>query len=88
MSQASILGERVLLARRRAGLTQQQLGALVRLSSNTLARLERGGVQELRSGAIRRLARVLGVTTDYLLGMDVADETTPEQLQLKYTVAV
>jgi transcriptional regulator with XRE-family HTH domain len=35
-----------------------------------LLRLERGEVQELRSNALARLANILQVSTDYLLGRE------------------
>lgn len=66
---ASVLGKRVLLTRRDRKLTQVQLARAIGLSSNTLARLERGEVQYLRADYVARLAQVLGVTTDYLLGL-------------------
>ena len=72
---ASVLGKRVLLTRRDRKLTQVQLAQAIGLSSNTIARLERGEVQYLRADYVARLAQLLGVTTDYLLGLrdDEAD---------------
>ena len=68
------LGERVLIWRRRRNLTQQALAEAVGIAKNTIARLEQGGITDLRGQVIARLAQVLGVSTDYLLGLDESKE--------------
>jgi transcriptional regulator with XRE-family HTH domain len=72
------LGERVLIWRRRRNLTQQALAEAVGIAKNTIARLEQGGITDLRGQVIARLAQVLGVSTDYLLGLDESEEATNE----------
>jgi transcriptional regulator with XRE-family HTH domain len=67
-------GERLLLARRRVALDQEELGDLVGLTGHTIGRLERGQTKQVRSDVLRRLARVLQVTTDWLVAMDVSEE--------------
>ena len=74
----SILGKRVLLRRRDLHLTQKELAEQAGISANTIARLERGGVQDLRGNAIVRLADALGVSTDYLLGRKAEEESEHE----------
>jgi transcriptional regulator with XRE-family HTH domain len=74
--QPSLLGERVLILRRRAGLTQRQLADACGLQFNTIARLERGGVQDLRGQHIASIARALGTSPDHLLGFE---EDTKDQ---------
>jgi transcriptional regulator with XRE-family HTH domain len=66
---ASILGERILLRRRKLNLTQIQLGKAVGISGNTIARIERGLLQDLKGQVVVRLARELGSSTDYLFGL-------------------
>lgn len=58
-------GDRVLIARSRAGLNQKQLGAMTRMSYQTVGSIENGGPIM----AIRRqnLARALGVTEEWLM---------------------
>ena len=68
------LGERVLIWRRRRNLTQQALAEAVGIAKNTIARLEQGGITDLRGQVIARLAQVLGVSTDYLLGLDASEQ--------------
>jgi transcriptional regulator with XRE-family HTH domain len=70
------LGERVLIWRRRRNLTQQALAEAVGIAKNTIARLEQGGITDLRGQVIARLAQVLGVSADYLLGLDESGEST------------
>jgi transcriptional regulator with XRE-family HTH domain len=71
-------GERVLLLRRRIGLTQKQLGVLAELNTNTIARLERGDIQDPSGSVVLRLARALNTTTDYLL-CGAEDPTPPRR---------
>jgi transcriptional regulator with XRE-family HTH domain len=69
MPEPSVLGERLLLSRRRAGLTQQELGKLIGVSSHTIARLEQGRANQIGTRYLERISRVLEVSTDYLLGL-------------------
>jgi transcriptional regulator with XRE-family HTH domain len=64
------LGERVLLLRRRAGYSQQALARQAGLDVMTISRLERGTKKRLEVEPLVRLATVLGVRTDYLLGLE------------------
>jgi len=66
--------ERLLLARRRAGIEQRQLGKKVGLTGYTIGRLERGQTTQISIEALRQLAHTLGVTTDWLLAMDTLEE--------------
>ena len=63
------LGERVLIARRRNKMTQRELAKAARLNTNTISRLEQGDLHDLLGQALGRLARALGTTTDYLIGL-------------------
>ena len=58
-------------------MTQRELSAEVGVHRNTIARLERGVLTDLPGKAIARIARALGCTTDFLLGLS-EDETTSE----------
>ena len=66
-------GERIRILRDRAKLSQAELGAKVNLSFNSICAMERGRVDP-KASKIRQIARVLGVSTDYLLCMDQEDE--------------
>src|SRR5215831_9038143 len=77
MPEPGVLGERVLLSRRRAGLTQQELAEAVGVSATTIARLEQGRTQQISTGSLERMSRALGVSADYLLGLSNRREGGP-----------
>ena len=64
------IGERVLLLRRRDGLSQHALAAKAGVDVMTISRLESGKKKRLEIEPLSRLAQALGVTTDHLLGLD------------------
>jgi transcriptional regulator with XRE-family HTH domain len=66
------VGERVLLLRRRSGLSQHALAAKAGLDVMTISRLESGTKKRLEVEPLARLAHALGVTTDHLLGLDAS----------------
>lgn len=70
------IGERVLLARRRSGMTQHDLAARVQMSPTSINRLERG-LQSVYAEGIGAIAETLGVSADYLLGL--ADDDPEEE---------
>jgi len=78
MQVPSTFRERLRLARLSVGLERQQLGRMVGLTANMIGRLERGESTHISIGALRLVARVLGVTTDWLVAMDVSEEESPE----------
>jgi transcriptional regulator with XRE-family HTH domain len=67
-----IVGERVVLLRRRARLSQPALAGQAGMSVTTLNRVENGH-QSLYMEKLAALAVALGTSTDYLLGLS-ADE--------------
>jgi transcriptional regulator with XRE-family HTH domain len=64
------LGERLLVLRRRAGLTQQDLSRQAGVDVMTISRVESGRKKRMEVESLARLATVLAVTTDYLLGRE------------------
>jgi transcriptional regulator with XRE-family HTH domain len=74
----AILGTRVRELRKKAGLTQKQLEAQSGIPQNTISRIEIGTVQEISTRTLVQLAKTLGVSTDYLLGL--AEEEDEEHL--------
>jgi len=62
------IGERVMLMRRRRGLSQRELAAMAEMSPTTLNRLEQG-LQSVYAERLATLARILDVSADYLLGL-------------------
>jgi transcriptional regulator with XRE-family HTH domain len=68
------IGERVMLMRRRRGLSQRDLAAMAEMSPTTLNRLEQG-LQSVYAERLATLARILDVSADYLLGLPAREES-------------
>jgi len=68
------LGERLHALRRRSGQTLRELGAQADVNYVTLSKIERGKMPQVSADIVARVAVALGVSTDYLLGVD---DTTP-----------
>jgi transcriptional regulator with XRE-family HTH domain len=64
------IGERVKHERERRRFSQVELAAAAKISQALLSRLEAGKITAPNANVIKRLARALWVTTDYLLCMD------------------
>lgn len=62
-------GERLSLVRRRKGMTQGQLAAVIGVASSEIHRLEVGIVKDPHASRVVALAQALRVTTDWLLGV-------------------
>ena len=76
-------GERLATLRKACGLTQEQLGERIGLSQRMVAYYESQGGQP-PGPVLPDLARVLGVSTDELLGVTPAQETlSPRQARLR-----
>ena len=57
----SALGQRTLLLRRERKLSQSQLAQLIGVTKNTIARLERGEIQDLKGGTVLLLSKEFGI---------------------------
>ena len=68
------IGQRVLQRSNRLGWTQQDLARESDVPQATISRIEQGIVKNPGADVIRRLARALGVTADWLIGMYEEDE--------------
>jgi transcriptional regulator with XRE-family HTH domain len=75
-----ILGERLHLARRRAGLSQVELATRAAISPTTLNRVELGR-QKLYADTLVTLAQILDVRVDYLVGLSEDDSPLPRAPQ-------
>jgi repressor LexA len=68
-------GERVHLIRRRRKMTQKELGEAIGVSKTTIFRIEKGDFADAMGQHIAKMARVLNVSGNYLLGLQ--DEPEP-----------
>jgi len=67
------LGKKLQLARRRAGLTQQELCAKAGLSYSTLAKIERGAIRSPSVFTVAAIANATNTPLEQLLGTKSAD---------------
>jgi len=81
MGEASekLLGKAIQEARQAAGLTQQELCQQAGLSYSTLAKIERGAIKTPSVFTVMRIAGILGVGMDGLMGATV--DTSPRVAQ-------
>lgn len=70
------LGKILQLARKKSGLTQQQLCQRAELSYSTLAKIERGAIKAPSIFTIQRIAGALGVSLSDLMGEIVSVDKT------------
>ena len=63
-----IVGERIVILRRRKGLTQPELAHQTGMGISTLNRIEKGH-QSMAMEKVVALARALNTSADYLLGL-------------------
>ena len=68
------LGTRLRKRREELGLSQRALARLVNTRQATISDLERGILKNPGIDIVRRLAKVLGITSDWLIGMYEEDE--------------
>jgi transcriptional regulator with XRE-family HTH domain len=73
-----MLGDRVQARRKELGLTQERLAADSGLKQFHISRIESGDIKDIKGETLRRLARALRCTTDYLVGMyEEEDDPAP-----------
>ena len=72
----SVLGARIAALRREAGLSQAELASQLQISASAMGMYEQGR-REPSGQILVALARILGVTTDYLL----TGTPAPEQVE-------
>jgi HTH-type transcriptional regulator, cell division transcriptional repressor len=70
-----MLGDRVRQRRDELELTQEQLAAVTGLKQFHISRIESGDIKDVKGETLRRLARALRVTADFLLEIDEAEES-------------
>jgi transcriptional regulator with XRE-family HTH domain len=69
------IGKKVYQLRVKRKLTQQELAVRAGVSQAIISRLETDDRDNITSDVLKGLARVLGCTTDYLVGMHEDEES-------------
>lgn len=72
MDDKNLLGRRLKRVRKMRGLGQRQLADQAHISFQTVGHCERGETYP-QANVLRSMAQVLGVSTDYLLGLKDSD---------------
>ena len=67
---AETLGARIRRTRQRYGMSQAELARRIKISGNSLNKIELGETPDPRASRIKAIAKALGVSTDYLLGCE------------------
>lgn len=72
----NILGHRLMVLRHERRFSQRALAKQASISQKHLSQIEHGRqpLLAVAGGTVRCLASLLGVTTDYLLGMDLLEK--------------
>ena len=68
------LGERIRKRRQELGIGQRELARRLDIRHATISDLERGVQKDMTIALLRKLARALGVTSDWLIGMYEDDD--------------
>lgn len=68
------LGQRMKTLREKRGLGLRELARIAGVHHPTLSQLERGVIADVTTGTAKKIARALGVSVDYLIGMYEDDE--------------
>jgi transcriptional regulator with XRE-family HTH domain len=76
MEDLPIFQERLLLARRRAGVSQGELAKRTEMYASDISKMERGRMLPT-APRLRRLAEALGVSADFLLGLQEDAQAAP-----------
>lgn len=74
------LGKRLQDARRKAGLTQQELCQKADLSYSTLAKIERGAIKAPSIFTIQSIAETIQISLDELMGLSIAPPSTQKKV--------
>lgn len=80
------LGDRIRHQRTQRRMTQEELASRANVRRPTITELETNRRMTVSSEILRRLARALGCTTDYLVGMYDDEEDEPKR-RSRYALA-
>ncbi|MBE7011165.1 MAG: helix-turn-helix transcriptional regulator [Ruminococcaceae bacterium] len=76
------MGEILKELRLERGLTQEEVGKIIGVQKAAIQKYEKGEVENMKQSSIKKLSKFYGVTTDYLLGIEKADEQLEEYLEM------
>ena len=74
------IGVKVRVLRKERGLTQEKLAEMAEISINYLSKIENNRIKNVGVLITFRLAKVLGVTSGYLMGQEDMNELLDEEI--------
>ena len=80
------IGERLMIVRRRRGISQRTLARQAGLSATTVNRVERG-LQTIAAERLAVIVRLLGTSSDFILGLDEDPDAGPQPMQTRHRTA-
>ena len=80
-------GERLALARKEKGYTQEQLASLIGIAKSTLTGYEKGN-REPDILKIKKIIEILNIDADYLLGIDFQEKSKIDNTPLNTKLAL
>ena len=82
----SMLSERIAALRKERGLTQEQLGKMVGVSSQAVGKWEKSGAPDVE--LLPSLSRQLGVTIDALFGLEGGEQIDVEDAVRRWIATI
>lgn len=73
-------GDRIVDLRKNKGWSQEELAKQVNVSNSTISRIEKGESQKIDSDVILSIAKLFGVSTDFILGL--SDDPEPKNFSI------
>ena len=64
------MGERIKYLRKKANMTQAELGAVIGVQKAAIMKYEKGNVENIKRSSIKKMAELFNVTPSYLMGLD------------------
>ena len=71
------LGQRIKTQREKKGWSQHELARQSGIPQGTISRIESGTMHDIQTTYAKRLARALGISLDYLVGMYEDEDDEP-----------
>jgi transcriptional regulator with XRE-family HTH domain len=77
------MANRIKELRKKADMTQEEVGALIGIKKSAVAKYESGDIENIKRASVEKLADFFGVTPAYLLGWSNTEtELTSEEFEL------
>lgn len=70
------LNERIKVLRKKAGLTQEELGEILGIQKASVQKYEKGTISNPKPEMVEKMAKVFNVTPSHIMGWDRFDEKT------------